>query len=125
MAKKKKHKFFEFAALSTKGGALRQIKNVSYCFLLLGISLIIIGSFFGLQLLIDGVVFSLFAILLLKLKSRTVAIFLLMLSIFSIITVSLNLLGITYGGNDIILPIISFFMGMESVRATFRYHKLK
>ena len=101
------------------------IKEVFYFFIVVAIIQILIGLLLP-SLLIDGLIFIILALLLKFTKSRIAAVLLLIMSLMAFSTTFMNKFGITdAGGSNIYLAFVVVIGGIQAVRATFRYHKLK
>lgn len=110
-----------FGGIKSKDDALKAIKDASILFLVVAAIQGIIGIFISPGMIIDAIIFTVFALSLLKWKGRVVAVILLMISSVVIITTFLNRIGITAdGGRNIFLAIIVFLAAIRAVEATFK-----
>lgn len=124
---------WQFWKIGNKEQAEYVIKQSSYGFLVAGILNFVtvavlyfgLGFKIGLASMIDGVIYLVLALLLLKLKSRVVAVILLLISGIGVVATFLNQIGVTVGGRNVILAVVIFYFAIASVYATFKYPKLK
>jgi hypothetical protein len=76
--------------------------------------------------LVDGVAYALLGLLLRKLKSRAVAIGMLVLSSIAVISTLLNILGVrSVGGSNLVLALLIWWTSVLAIRATVLLHKMK
>jgi hypothetical protein len=75
--------------------------------------------------ILDGVAFLLLGGILLVFKSRFVAILLFLFSVADVVLTFMAMLGIVFGGRNILLSIFVLYVSIATVYATFKYHKLK
>lgn len=109
--------------IENREGALKTIKESAYAFIFIALLQGAIGVFLAPSTLIDAALFFICAILLMWLKSRTVAIVLLLMSLGAVIMTVLNKIGVsTGGGSNIILAIIILFAAVKATEATFKLH---
>jgi len=109
--------------IENREGALKTIKESAYAFIFIALLQGAIGVFLAPSTLIDAALFLICAILLMWLKSRTVAIVLLLMSLGAVIMTVLNKIGVsTGGGSNIILAIIILFAAVKATEATFKLH---
>ncbi len=126
MEKERKRELnFKFWEIKNKEEALYIIKQFSYCFIFVGALFTILGFFVNLGAIIDGVIFLILGLLLFFLKSRIVAILLLLNSGAGIIITFMNIIGSSSGGTNIFLSIIILYISIATVYSTFKYHKFK
>ncbi|MFH1182344.1 MAG: hypothetical protein V1702_05270 [Candidatus Woesearchaeota archaeon] len=122
---RKKELTYKFWKVQNKEEAEYVIKQCSYGFLFVAGLNIVIGFLISAATILDGVIYLVLGLLLLFLKSRIVAILLLLVSGVGIVSTFLNSIGITYGGSNIFLAVIIAYFAVASVYVTFKYHKLK
>ncbi len=124
MEQVKKSKPVLFKFIETKEEALKTIKDASYGFLFLAALTGVASFVLGPALLTDAVLYLVLALLLFWLKSRIVAVLLLVLSCMSLIVTVLNKLGkMDQGGGNVLLAIIVAWVAIKAVEATFKLHK--
>jgi len=123
MEKGKKGKLALFKAIENKDEALKTIKSAAYGFLFIAILQGAIAFFLAPILFFDAILFLLLALLLMWLKSRVVAILLLLLSTGIVIMTVLTKSGmVEAGGTNIFLALMIFWIAIKSVEATFKLH---
>lgn len=117
---------FQFWRVDTKEEAVYVIKQCSYVFLFVAGLNILLGFIIGIAgLIIDGGIFFVLGFLLLFLKSRIMAVLLLLFSGAGVVYAFLSKIGVTYGGSNILPAAIVFWFAIASVYVTFRYRKLE
>lgn len=114
----------QFWKVENKEEALYLIKQCSYGFLFVAGLNILLGFIMGMATIMDGIIYLILGLLLLFLKSRVVSILLLLISGAGIVATFLNMVGVSYGGSNIFLALIVFYVAIVSVYTTFKYHKL-
>jgi len=123
MEQVKKNKPVLFKFIETKEEARKTIRDASYGFLFLAVLTGVASFVLGAALLTDAALYLVLALLLFWLKSRIVAVLLLVLSCMSLIVTILNKLGkMDQGGGNVLLAIIVVWVAMKAVEATFKLH---
>jgi hypothetical protein len=123
MENAKKKKPILFKVIETKEEALKTIKDASYAFLFVAVLTGAASFILGAALVIDAVLYLVLALLLFWLKSRTIAVLLLVFSCMSLIVTVLNRMGMmNEGGGNIFLAIIIVWISIKAVEATFKLH---
>ena len=118
-----KKKFSLFKWIDNKEEALKIIKESSYVFIFISILNAVVGYFIAPVLISYAILFSVLALLLLRLKSRIVAVLLFLLSAGSLVMTVLTNLGHTKGGGtNIFLALIVFWISIKALEATFKLH---
>jgi len=116
-------KFSLLKWIDNREEALKIIKESSYVFLFIAILNGVTGFFISQLLIGYAILFSILAILLLWLKSRIVAVALLLVSVSSLVmTLLRNFNATKAGGPSIILAIIVFWISIKALEATFKLH---
>jgi hypothetical protein len=118
-----------YGKIETEQEALKVIKDASYGFFFIAILQGVIGLALGMNVLLDAILYLIFAGILLKFKSRVAAILLLLLSAGALVVTFVNKLnpnpeGRT-GGTNIVLAVIMLWAAVRAIQATFKFHKLK
>ena len=112
-----------FKFVETKEDALKTIRYTSYGFC--GLAVLALGVSFalGTALLLDAALYLALALLLFWLKSRIVAVLLLILTCMSLIVTILNRMGkMDQGGGNVLLAIIVVWVAAKAVEATWKLH---
>jgi hypothetical protein len=118
-----KKKFSLLKWIDNREEALKTIKESAYVFLFIAILNGVTGFFISSLLIGYAIIFSILAILLLWLKSRIVAVLLLLVSGSSLVmTLLRNFNSTKAGGPSIILAIIVFWISIKALEATFKLH---
>jgi hypothetical protein len=118
-----KKKFSLLSRIDNREEALKIIKESSYVFLFIAILNGATGFFITPLLIGYAIIFSILAILLLRLKSRVVAVSLLLVSGSSLVmTLLRNFNSTKAGGPSIILAIIVFWISIKALEATIKLH---
>jgi hypothetical protein len=123
---------FSFREIKSIEESSQLIKEIFWTFMGVGLLLIGVGIFISLLgdtelylgFIMDGFVYVVLSLIFFFKKSRIVAVLLLLLAIISVVVTTLNQLGISKGGSNIILAIIVLIAGIHGVRAAFAYHRL-
>ena len=116
-------KFTLLKWIDNREEALKIIKESSYVFLFIAVLNGVTGFFISPLLISYAIIFSILAILLLWLKSRIVAVSLLLVSVSSLVmTLLRNFNSTKAGGPSIILAIIVFWISLKASEATFKLH---
>jgi hypothetical protein len=103
--------------------ALKVTRDSGLGFLALAAIQALFGIFLIPTALLDAALYAILAGALLLLKSRIVAICLLLLSIATLVTTFLNRLGmLESGGRNIALSLVVVYLGARAVQATFALH---
>lgn len=104
--------------------ALKAIRDGGLGFLFLAALQGVLGFLVMPAVLLDAILYAVLALALIFLKSRIVAIFLLLLSLLTLATTALNRLGMmSSGGNNIFLALVMVYIGVRVVLATFALHR--
>ena len=106
-----------------KDSALKNIKLSSNFFMFIGVLSTLIG-FLSLEyrwLIIDGIVYIILALLLRTLKSRIVAILLLILAFYAMVLLLISKFGDGDGGGNIYMAVFYILTSFKAVQATFDY----
>lgn len=115
-----------FGKIKNQENALTVIKDASNTFYFLAAIQIILGYFImGVEVIIDGVIFAVFAFLLRKFNSRVVAVILLLLSIAGLVITGINKFGSGTGGQNLFLAVIMVWVSVRSIQATFGLKKFQ
>jgi len=109
--------------ITSKKQALEIIKGASYGYLAIAGIQIVFGYFVDTAAVIDGLIYAILALLLLKLKSRTIAILLVLFSGIALYATAINKFGAETGGHNMILAIIMLVVGIRATQATFQLNK--
>jgi hypothetical protein len=118
-----KKKFSLLKWIDNREEALKTIKESSYVFLFIAILNGVTGFFISPLLIGYAILFSILAMLLLWLKSRIIAVALLLVSGSSLVmTLLRNFNSTKAGGPSIILAIIVFWISIKALEATFKLH---
>lgn len=121
-----KRKLSLFSRIQDIDDALKMTKDSAYGFYTLAAIQGGIGFFIAPALLIDAAIIALLAFFLHKFKSRIAAILLFLLSSAMVFSTFQNKFGGGgEGGNNVILALIAFGIGIRAVEAAFKYHKYK
>lgn len=121
---KKKNRLF--GKIETWEDAIKVIKDVSNAFYFLAALQMVLGYFIiGAATIIDGVVFAACAFLLRKFHSRIVAVILLLLSIGTLVATVLNKFGTSTGGKNVFLAVITIWVSIRAIQATFSLKKFQ
>jgi hypothetical protein len=122
MEEKKKFTIL-FAKIENKDDALKIIKESSMAFFFIAVLSAALCYFIAPSMIMDAVLYAILAGILLKWKSRTAAVLLLILGAAAVVMTILNKVGVTSeGGNNIFLAAIIFWAAIRSVEATFKLH---
>jgi hypothetical protein len=116
-----------FSKIDNRDSALNVIKQAAISFYTLAVLFLLAGFFFSSLAIVDAVILGVLGVLLHTLKSRVVAILLLIYSIAVLGVTVLNLIvpGSLGGGTNILLSIIVVWVSIRAVQATFKLGKLK
>jgi hypothetical protein len=118
-----KKKFSLLKRIDNREEALKIIKESSYVFLFIAVLNGVTGFFITPLLIGYAILFSILAMLLLWLKSRIVAVLLLLVASSSLVmTLIKNFDSTKAGGPSIILAIIVFWISIKALEATFKLH---
>jgi hypothetical protein len=109
--------------IEDRADALKTIKESSYVFIFIAILQGAISFFVVPKMFIDAALFLICALLLMWLKSRTVAIILLVISLAAaVVSVLIKIGGTTVSGSYIIFTIIILIASAKATEATFKLH---
>jgi hypothetical protein len=112
-----------FDPIASRADALKTIKDVSIGLLVLAAIQTLLLAFIMRSALVDTMVLAILASLLWWLKSRVVAILLLILSILEAIATVVTLVGIAnLGGKNVWLATLYVWAAFKAVEATFKLH---
>jgi hypothetical protein len=111
-----------FSSIKTRDDALQMINDAAIGFFLVaGVQAGVL--LFTQQTVSMTLIYALLAVVLLKWKSRVVAILLLMVAATSLIVIILNLLGVlTEGDTNLVLTLLLLWVAIRAVEATFKLH---
>jgi len=118
-----KEKLNVFGKIGSPEKALEIIKGVVRLFYVVGGIEILLGFMLGMELIVDGVIIIILAVLLNKLKSRIVACLLALMACTGAVVTFLNLINETGAGRNIILAIIVAIASIRALQATFVYQR--
>jgi hypothetical protein len=100
--------------------AQQVIRSSAIGFLVIAVLQAVLGLFVAPAVLLDAALYAILGFALLFLKSRVVAIALLLLALLTVITTFLNRFGIMdSGGNNIFLSLLLLYLAVRAVLATF------
>jgi len=118
-----------YGKIETEDEALKVIKDASYGFFFLAVLQGVIGIVLGMDIWLDAILYLIFAAILLKFKSRIVAVLLLLLTGAALFFTFLNRIGPDpsgkSGGTNIFLALIMFWAAVRAIQATFKLRKIK
>ncbi len=115
-----------FSKIQDIDDAQKMTKDAAYGFYTLAALQGGIGFFIAPALLIDAAIIAILAFFLHKFKSRIAAILLFLLSSLMIFSTFQNKFGGGgEGGNNVILALIAFGIGVRAIEAAFKYQKYK
>jgi len=112
-----------FSSIKTRDDALQMINDAAIGFFL--VAGVQAGVLLFTQQTVSrtALIYALLAVVLLKWKSRVVAILLLMVAATSLIVIILNLLGVlTEGDTNLVLTLLLLWVAIRAVEATFKLH---
>lgn len=123
MVDDKKPKKGMFAKIENRDDALKTIRDTSIAFLVVAGIQGAIVIFLAPSGLLDAALYVILGLILMKWKSRTAAVLLLLLSGLSAVVTVMNKLGLmSEGGSNILLALIVFWAAVRAVEATFKLH---
>ncbi len=112
-----------FSKIETRDEALKMTKDASMAFFFVAGLQAILSYWVGSGVLIDAAIYAIGGFFLLRFKSRSAAVVLLLLALLSAGVTFANKTGANLGGgNNIILALIILWAGIRSVEATFKLH---
>jgi hypothetical protein len=121
--KKSSGRILGFAPIVSREGALKTIKDSAIALLVLAAIQSVIFAFIARRGLIDTFLMAVLALLLLWLKSRIVAILLLIYSLLEGLATLLSFAGVeNMGGKNIWLAAVIVWASINAVEATFKLH---
>jgi len=110
-----------FSRIGSRDDALRLVRDASLGFFIVAAIQGGIGVFLAPEMLVDALLFAVLAGILMKWKSRTAAVLLLVLSVMAFIVTVLNRMGVmAEGGGNIILAVIILWVAVRAVEAAFK-----
>jgi uncharacterized YccA/Bax inhibitor family protein len=110
-----------FAGIDTREKAEQTVREAAKGFFIVAALQGGIGIFMAPAMLIDAALFAVLGGILLKWKSRTAAVLLLILSGMSFVVTILNRMGVmAEGGTNILLALIVTWVAVRAVEATFK-----
>ncbi len=108
--------------INSRAVALEVIKQSAIAFGVVGIIQGIVGIFLWPTMLFDAVLYGVLGLALLYLRSRIVALLLLLLSGAALVMTVMNSAGITVGGTNVFLALVVCGAALRAVEATFKLH---
>lgn len=122
MAKAGSKKKGMFSKIETREDALEMTSGAAKGFLFVAALQGVLGAVIAPSALIDAVVLAVLGLILLKSRSRTAAVLLLLVALGEGAVTVLNRLGVMKGGNNVILAVIMVIVAVRAVEATFKLH---
>jgi hypothetical protein len=112
-----------FAKIENGTDAAKTVRDAALGFFFVAALQGLLGVFLAPALMVDAVVLVVLAGILMKWRSRTAAVLLLLMSGLQAATTILNRIGVTsQGGKNIILAAIMVIAAVRAVEATFKLH---
>jgi len=105
--------------IDTKEKAEKVLKESVLAFFFISFLMILAGFFLNKSYFIDFAIVAILAFFLFMTSSRIVAILFVLWATGGIVMTILNILGQTYGGTNIFLAIITLWIAIRTVQATF------
>jgi hypothetical protein len=108
--------------INSRAVALEVIKQSAIAFFVVGIIQGVVGIFLWPTMLFDAVLYVVLGLALLYLRSRIVALLLLLLSGAALVMTVMNSAGITVGGSNVFVALVVCGAALRAVEATFKLH---
>lgn len=123
MAEEKPKKAGWFSKIRDRDDAIKVAKDCGTGFFVIAGIQAAIGVWLAPMLLIDAALFAICGFFIRRSFSRSAAVIALLLSLITVVTTFVNIIGESVGGgNNIILALIVFWAAVRSVEATFKLH---
>jgi hypothetical protein len=112
-----------FAKIETRDDALKTVRECALGFFFVAALQGVLGAIVAPALLFDAVILAILAAILMKWRSRTAAILLMLMTVFVVVITVLNRIGATsQGGTNVFLAVFMGIVAFRAVQATFLLH---
>jgi hypothetical protein len=117
------HNIFSFSKIEDRDGAIKVVTASASVFIVVAAIQAVVAFFIGYAGLVDAFIYAVLGAILMRFKSRVVAVILFFLAIVATVVTVANAIGAKLGGGtNIFLSLMILWAGVRAVEATFKLH---